>query len=166
MPEIHATAAVLVASDAAASGTRADESGPLAQRLLFELGLDCRPPVVVPDERDQIADALRRLADDGVDLIVTSGGTGFAPRDVTPEATRDVIEREAPGVAEAIRDGSPAPYGALTRGVAGLRGRTIIVNLPGSKGAVRDGIQILTGMLEHAIELAGGRSAPHPSPES
>jgi molybdenum cofactor synthesis domain-containing protein len=117
---------------------------------------------VVPDERDEIAAALRELAA-GASLVLTTGGTGLAPRDVTPEATRDVIEREAPGIAEALRADSIAktPHGLLSRGAAGVVGTTLVVNLPGSPGACRDGIAVLGPVLEHALRLLADESTMH-----
>jgi molybdenum cofactor synthesis domain-containing protein len=154
-----ARALVVTVSDRSAAGTRADASGPLLCELLAGLGFAVGAPVVVPDNRAQIAAALRSGVDDGVDFVCTTGGTGLAPRDVTPEATRDVIDREAPGLADAIRaqgrDAVPATI--LSRGVAGLCGRTLIVNLPGSTGGVRDGVAALAPVIAHAIEqLSGG----------
>ena len=109
---------------------------------------------VVADESAAIAALLTRLADSGdADVILTTGGTGFTARDVTPEATRAVLEREAPGIAEALRGGSAHPYAVLSRGVAGVRGRALIVNLPGSTGGVRDGVAVLTPLLPHAVQL-------------
>ena len=115
---------------------------------------------VVPDERDAIADAITELAADAA-LVLTTGGTGFAPRDVTPEATRRVLDRDAPGVAEAIRADALArtPHALLSRGVAGLRGETLVVNLPGSPGGCRDGFAVLKPALRHGLELAGGVTA-------
>jgi molybdenum cofactor synthesis domain-containing protein len=117
---------------------------------------------VVPDERDEIAAALRELAA-GARLVLTTGGTGLAPRDVTPEATRDVIEREAPGIAEALRADSIAktPHGLLSRGAAGVVGTSLVVNLPGSPGGCRDGIAVLGPVLEHALRLLGDESTVH-----
>ena len=117
---------------------------------------------VVPDERDEIAAALRELAA-GARLVLTTGGTGLAPRDVTPEATRDVIEREAPGIAEALRADSIAktPHGLLSRGAAGVVGTSLVVNLPGSPGGCRDGIAVLGPVLEHALRLLADESTAH-----
>ena len=117
---------------------------------------------VVPDERDEIAAALRELAA-GARLVLTTGGTGLAPRDVTPEATRDVIEREAPGIAEALRADAIAktPHGLLSRGAAGVVGTSLVVNLPGSPGGCRDGIAVLGPVLEHALRLLADESTVH-----
>jgi molybdenum cofactor synthesis domain-containing protein len=117
----------------------------------------------VPDVRESIAEAIAALCDEA-SLVVTTGGTGFAPRDVTPEATAATIDREAPGIAEAVRSDALArtPHALLSRGIAGLRGRTLVVNLPGSPGGCRDGFAVLRPALRHGLELAAGaRSTPH-----
>lgn len=159
------TAAVVVVSDGVSAGEREDSSGALARKLLEELGFVCRCVVVVPDDREEIAATLIGLADEGVSLIVTSGGTGFGVRDVTPEATSDVLERLAPGMAEVVRAASPAPYGMLSRATAGTRQNTVIVNLPGSCGGVRDGLRVLASGLVHAVELSLGADTGHPEPD-
>lgn len=154
-----ARARVVTVSDRSHGGLRHDESGPLLAGLLTELGFAAADVVVVPDERDEIEAALRAALADGVDLCVTTGGTGFAPRDVTPEATRRVIDREAPGLAEALRQHNRdrVPTTILSRAVAGVAGSTIIVNLPGSTGGVRDGVTVLQPVIGHAIvQLRGG----------
>jgi len=117
---------------------------------------------VVADERDEIARAVEALADEAP-LVLTTGGTGFAPRDVTPEATRSVLEREAPGISEAIRADSLAktPHALLSRGVAGMRGATLVVNLPGSPGGCRDGFAVLRPALEHALRLLSEQTTEH-----
>jgi molybdopterin adenylyltransferase len=119
---------------------------------------------VVPDDIEPIAHAIRAFGDSGVSLVLTTGGTGFAPRDVTPEATRGVIEREAPALAEAIRADAltRTPHALLSRGIAGLRGATLVVNLPGSPGGCRDGFEVVRPALKHGLELAAGDTAtPH-----
>ncbi|MGI8693089.1 MAG: MogA/MoaB family molybdenum cofactor biosynthesis protein [Geodermatophilaceae bacterium] len=154
-----ARAVVVTASNRAAAGVYADRSGQSLAAGLRELGLAVPDPVVLPDDRVQIAAALREAAEAGVDLIVTTGGTGCSPTDITPEATRDVVERDAPGLADAIRAyGAPSvPTAVLSRGIAGLVGRTLIVNLPGSTGGVRDGLAVLGPLLPHLIsQLRGG----------
>jgi molybdenum cofactor synthesis domain-containing protein len=149
-------------SDGVVAGTREDSSGDLLESLLAEDGYEVSR-LVVPDERDRIAAAITELSSGSL-LVLTTGGTGFAPRDVTPEATRAVLEREAPGIAEAIRADALArtPHALLSRGVAGLRGATLIVNLPGSPGGCRDGFAVLRPALRHGLELASGdTSTPH-----
>lgn len=147
---------ILTVSDRSSRGQRADLSGPALADFIHARGWDASILDVVPDERVQIASTLTDWCARGdLDIILTTGGTGFAPRDVTPEATRDVIEREAPGIAEFIRAESlkVTPHAMLSRGLAGIRARTIIINLPGSpKGAV-ESLQSVAGVLEHAVKL-------------
>jgi molybdenum cofactor synthesis domain-containing protein len=146
-------------SDGVHSGAREDRSGHVLEELLREEGFEVARRVV-PDEQEAITAAIRELAD-GAQLVLTTGGTGFAPRDVTPEATRAVLDREAPGIAEAIRADALArtPHALLSRGVAGLRGATLVVNLPGSPGGCRDGFAVLRPALRHGLELAAGTPA-------
>lgn len=147
---------MLTVSDGVHHGTREDLSGDTLDGLLRAEGFEVARRVV-PDEREDIAGAIAELAA-GASLVLTTGGTGFAPRDVTPEATRAVIDREAPGIAEAIRADALAktPHALLSRGVAGLRGATLIVNLPGSPGGCRDGFAVILPALVHGLELAAG----------
>ncbi len=155
-------AAVLTISDGVHAGVRDDSSGDLLEELLRADGYDVVRRVV-PDDREVISDAIVELAADAL-LVLTTGGTGFAPRDVTPEATRAVIDREAPGIAETIRADAvtKTPHALLSRSVAGLRGRTLVVNLPGSTGGCRDGFAVLRPALAHGLELASGDTAtPH-----
>ena len=154
-------AAVLTVSDGVAAGEREDRSGDELERLLVAGGYDVERRVV-PDEREMIAEAVAELAD-GAALVLTTGGTGFAPRDVTPEATRAVLDRVAPGIAEALRADSIAktPHGLLSRGVAGVRGSSLVVNLPGSTGGCRDGYAVLRPALEHALSLLAGEGTAH-----
>ncbi len=154
-------AAVLTVSDGVARGEREDRSGDLLAELLAEEGFDVERRVV-PDEREPIAEALVALAG-ASRVILTTGGTGVAPRDVTPEATATVIEREVPGIAEAIRADSIAktPHALLSRGLAGVRGAALIVNLPGSTGGCRDGFEILRPALRHGLALLAGEETRH-----
>lgn len=155
-------AAVLTVSDGVHAGEREDASGDLLEELLRGEGFEVVRRVE-PDELEAIAGAITELAE-GLLLILTTGGTGFAPRDVTPEATRGLLDREAPGIAEAIRADAlgRTPHALLSRGVAGLRGKTLIVNLPGSPGGCRDGFAVLRPALRHGLELAAGDTAtPH-----
>jgi molybdopterin adenylyltransferase len=153
--------AIVTVSDSAVAGTREDRSGPALRERVLALGWTMCTQEIVPDERDQIAVALRRLGDSiHPMLILTTGGTGVALRDVTPEATRDVIEREVLGLAELIREEGrkSTPYAALSRGVAGLRGKSLIVNLPGSpKGAV-ESLDSIAKLIPHAIDLLEGKT--------
>jgi molybdopterin adenylyltransferase len=149
--------AVLTVSDRASKGVYEDKSGPALVELVQKaLGADVVATAIVPDERVTIADQLRAWADDDVaDLVLTTGGTGFAPRDVTPEATADVLERDAPGLSEAMRTASRAitPYGMLSRGRAGMRSRCLIVNLPGSPKGATENLRVILEVLPHAIAL-------------
>ena len=151
-------AAILTVSDGVAAGTREDRSGDLLATLLEADGYEVVREVV-PDELDAIAAAIDRVGADAR-LVLTTGGTGMGPRDVTPEATRAVLDRDAPGIAEAIRADSIArtPHALLSRGVAGVRGSTLVVNLPGSPGGCRDGFAVLRPALEHALELLAGET--------
>lgn len=153
-----ARALVVTVSDRSHAGARHDSSGPLLVELLAAQGFAVSGPLVVPDDQPAIESALRDGISAGYDLVVTTGGTGFAPRDVTPEATRAVIEREAPGLAEALRQENRAviPTTILSRAVAGVTATTLIVNLPGSPAAVRDGVAVLAPVVGHAIAQLRG----------
>ncbi|MEV0427679.1 MogA/MoaB family molybdenum cofactor biosynthesis protein [Micromonospora sp. NPDC050495] len=151
-------ARVIVASNRAAAGVYADTSGPLLVAGLRELGCQVDEPVVVPDG-EPVGAALRTARDEGVDVVLTSGGTGITPTDRTPEVTRALLDYEIPGIAEAIRAHSrdAVPTAALSRGLAGVTGRTLVINLPGSRGGAKDGLAVLGPILRHAVDqLHGG----------
>jgi molybdopterin adenylyltransferase len=155
---------ILTVSDAGHRGERADTSGDAIAAWAAERGYTLAERALVPDETVRIAATLTAWADAGAaDLILTTGGTGLTPRDVTPEATRAVLDKEAPGLAEALRMAAYPrfPRAALSRGMAGVRARTLIVNLPGSTGGVRDGLAVLNDLVEHAVALVRGEGTEH-----
>jgi len=152
------TGRVITASNRAASGVYTDRSGPVIAAWLRERGYDCPDPAVVPDG-EPVGDALRAAVADGADVVITTGGTGISRTDATPQVNRGVLDYEVPGLADAIRAaGAPTvPTAVLSRGLAGVAGRTLVVNLPGSTGGVRDGLAVLGGVLDHAVDqLRGG----------
>jgi molybdopterin adenylyltransferase len=156
--------AILTTSDAGARGERADTSGDAIVAWARARGNDVVARGLVPDDTVEIVRQLTKWADDdAADLVLTTGGTGLSPRDVTPEATRAVIERDAPGIAERMRVAcmSSFPRAALSRGIAGTRARTLIINLPGSPGGVRDGLAALEPIIDHAIQIVRGESTDH-----
>jgi molybdenum cofactor synthesis domain-containing protein len=153
-------AAVLTVSDKGAAGQREDLSGPAISRMLEPLGAEVVAADIVPDERGAIAARLRHYADSlGCDLVLTTGGTGLSPRDVTPEATRDVVDRLVPGIPEAMRASGLAktPMAMISRAAAGIRNRTLIINLPGSPRAVQENLETIIPVLPHALEILSGR---------
>ena len=155
-------ALAVTVSNRAAAGVYEDKSGPVLVDLLREAGCDVDGPVVIPDGAT-VEVALRDAVRAGYDVVVTTGGTGLTPGDLTPEMTRLVLDREIPGIPEAIRSfgvASGVASAALSRGVAGLASNTLIVNLPGSTGGVRDGMDVLAGLLEHAVDQARGGDHP------
>jgi molybdopterin adenylyltransferase len=155
-------AAVVTVSDSVAAGTNDDVSGPVVAAALKEHGFTVSESAVVPDGVDSVARVLSRLAD-LVSLIVTTGGTGLGPRDLTPEGTRLVVERETPGISEALRADTfgKIPFGMLSRGVSGLKGQCLIINMPGSPKAVAEGFDVIGPVLTHAVDLASGNFGRH-----
>jgi molybdenum cofactor synthesis domain-containing protein len=158
-------ALAVTVSNRAAAGVYEDRSGPVLVRLLAEAGFEVDGPLVVPDG-EPVEAALREAVTAGYDVVVTTGGTGLTPGDLTPEVTRRVLDREIPGIAEAIRAGGAAagvPAAILSRGIAGLAGTVLVVNLPGSTGGVRDGMAVLGPILAHAVDQAHGGDHPRPA---
>ncbi|MCL1598321.1 MAG: MogA/MoaB family molybdenum cofactor biosynthesis protein [Actinomycetia bacterium] len=159
---VERTAAVVTVSDSVSAGDNSDASGGVVVEMLTGLGFAVTETSVIPDGEESVATELTRLAG-SVALIVTTGGTGLSPRDHTPEGTLRVIDRQIPGLAEAMRSDTfgKIPFGMLSRGVAGLRGSCVIVNLPGSPKAVREGLSVIGPVLEHAVDIASGEFGDH-----
>jgi molybdenum cofactor synthesis domain-containing protein len=158
-------ALAITVSNRAAAGVYPDKSGPVLAELLTAAGCEVAGPLVIPDG-SAVEIALQDAIDAGYDVVVTTGGTGLTPLDGTPEMTRLLLDREIPGIAEAIRNAGVAagvPAAALSRGVAGTAGSTLIVNLPGSTGGVRDGMAVLSGLLRHAVDQIRGGDHPRPA---
>jgi molybdopterin adenylyltransferase len=149
---------VITVSDGVSARTREDESGRALERILKNAGFEVSEPVVVPDEQQRIADAIVAAAEHGADLVVTTGGTGLGPRDVTPQATSEVIDFEVPGIGEAMRRAGAAttPMAALSRSMAGVRGHTLIINVPGSPRGATESLEAVLPTLAHAIKLLHG----------
>ncbi len=154
---------VITVSDRAAAGKMPDESGPALVRLLKESGFEPSGPDVVPDSQDRISDAIIAAVGAGNDLVVTTGGTGLAPRDVTPQATSTLIDYEVPGLSELMRraGGSATPMAALSRGVAGVRGSTLVINVPGSVRGATESLQAVMPVVPHALQLLHGDTEHH-----
>ena len=157
-------ARVLVVSDSVAAGHATDRGGPAVVAVLEAAGFSVDPPRVVPDGRHEVGEALVELCGGFAGLVVTTGGTGFSPRDLTPEGTEVVLDRHAPGLAEAMR--AVSPLGRLSRGVAGTRGTALIVNLPGSPTGVTECLGAILDVVPHALELLRGEQAGHGHPPS
>lgn len=154
------TASIITISDRAAQGIYKDQSGPAVGKLLEEAGYTLKNYTIIPDEKNKIKHALLSECEQGVHLIITTGGTGFAPRDVTPEATKAVIEREAPGIAEYMRQKSMmiTPRAMLSRGIAGIRGKSLIINLPGSPKGATENLAFILPHLTHGLDMLNGKT--------
>ena len=161
------SAGIITVSDRSSQGVREDLSGPAIVTLLSGVTIDVRHTLIIPDEKDKIKEAIKQWADiENLDLIITTGGTGVSPRDVTPDATLEVIDRQLPGMAEAMRHQSMqiTPYAMISRAIAGIRGRSLIVNLPGSPKGAKENLDVILPALKHAIEKIKGDTAECGSP--
>jgi molybdopterin adenylyltransferase len=166
-PDNTISVGIVTVSDKASRGEREDAGGPAIREVALAAGFAVGEMLVVPDEQDRIAEAIRRLADERrLDLIFTTGGTGLAPRDVTPQATRSVVDYEVPGIAEAMRAESlkKTPAAMTSRAIAGVRGRTLVVNLPGSPKGVRECLEVILPALPHAVSVMRGGVGDHQRP--
>jgi molybdopterin adenylyltransferase len=154
-------AAVITVSDKGAAGQREDLSGAVVRDMLASEGIEVGRTQIVPDEAEPLSELMRQVCEEGYDLIVTTGGTGISARDVTPEATRAVITTEIPGMSEAMRAESllVTPHAMISRGVCGLRGQTLIINLPGSPKAAKENLAVVLPAVSHALEIASGRAS-------
>jgi len=152
------TASVITVSDRAAQGIYQDKSSPAVTELLKEYGYDIINTIIIPDEKNTIKNTLLTLCEQGVHLIITTGGTGFSPRDITPEATKEVIEREVPGIAEYMRQRSMeiTPRGMLSRGIAGIKANSLIINLPGSPKGATENLSFVLPSLAHGLDMLNG----------
>jgi len=156
------SAGIITVSDRSSQGVREDSSGPAIAAVLAGIAIDVRQTLIIPDEKDKIKEAIVKWADiDNLDLIITTGGTGVSPRDLTPDATLEVIDRQLPGMAEAMRHQSMqiTPYAMISRAIAGIRGRALIVNLPGSPKGAKENLNVILPALKHAIEKIKGDTA-------
>ena len=156
------SAGIITVSDRSSQGVREDSSGPAIAAVLAGIAIDVRQTLIIPDEKDKIKEAIVKWADkENLDLIITTGGTGVSPRDVTPDATLEVIDRQLPGMAEAMRHQSMqiTPYAMISRAIAGIRGRALIVNLPGSPKGAKENLNVILPALKHAIEKIKGDTA-------
>ncbi len=151
---------VITISDGASHGKRDDKSGPALVGILYANQFEVTGPEIVPDERDRIAAAITKAADDGSNLVITTGGTGLGPRDVTPQATASVIDYDVPGLTELMRRAGleTTPMAALTRGIAGVRGKTLVINVPGSPRGAMESLEAVIPVLEHALALLRGET--------
>lgn len=167
-PEVCYRAAVITVSDKGAAGEREDRSGQVVREILEDAGIQVVRREIIPDEADMLRDLMVALCESDVELIVTTGGTGLSPRDVTPEATLAVIDKEIPGMAEAMRAESlkVTDHAMISRAVCGLRGTTLIINLPGSPKGARENLMVVMPAVPHALQVAGGRASECAAPET